>query len=119
MSDVLDDLIVLTDEKAAKKKACKGLVYRCRMTQYMDKNSCYVETVKMVPMKTLSCSGCEFCIWLHDFIREDIECNPQIWSDPENGELFEYCVTDQGTPDWETGCVEDFSCGFKKLEKKQ
>ena len=99
---------------------CKGLVFRCRKSIYIQpSDGAYVESVKMVPLRRESCTGCEKCEWLHEFMSEDIDFHEAETlieeTSTENGKKYRYEVVSTST-DWETGICDDVYCGFVLIE---
>lgn len=109
------------DEKQAgetPESICKGKIYRCRINAYISPTTGqYVRTERMVPMKRLSCPGCEKCGYLDEYMSEDLHCAGELAVEPdlEHGALYEFKITRQYR-DWETGYVDDFEMAFVKVE---
>lgn len=111
MSDPLVDWVLgdLPDEP--QHPACKGRLYRCRVTWYQKPSTgAYVNTVEFRPLKSLSCPGCRSCGWLDEFIRESdgIFGYPEC---PEDYAVYRLEVTCH-TYDWETGLPSTTPVGF-------
>lgn len=96
---------------------CSGLIFRCRINRFINKRGEYVETIRMIPLKRKSCSGCDQCGWLMEFLSEDIshEIGSPIAGNIEDNALYQYTVT-YSSRDWESGIVDDFECGFVKID---
>lgn len=98
---------------------CKGQVYRCHREYYIGSRGEYVEKVKMVPAKRLSCRGCEQCGSLLDDLQEWVgnDTPPIMPDDPySDGEYFRLAVTNINR-DWESGMVDDWDLEFVKIKK--
>lgn len=96
--------------------ACRGLIFRCRINRFINKRGEYVETTRMIPLKRKSCSGCEECDWLMEFLSEDInlEIGSPINNCVQDNALYQYTVT-YSSRDWETGIVDDLECAFVRV----
>ena len=103
---------------------CSGLVYRCRLSTYLGKKGEIVSTVKMVPMKRLSCPGCDHCRAVKELLKEDlIEDNAPSFAhagDREDGALFKLVLTSHrlmGDGDWEWADTELRYFRFRRIDK--
>ena len=102
---------------------CKGQNYRCRLNTYISVNSGdVVESIKMVPLIRKSCSGCEKCEWLIEYLTEDMSSlsvgDSVMPDDLEHDALYTLAVVDSST-DWETGICDDVTIGFKKTPENK
>ena len=60
--------------KEDKKEKCKGLVFRCVGSSFLSSHNS-IETRKSLRLlKTKSCSNCNDCSWVLEFIKDDISC---------------------------------------------
>ena len=64
-------------------------------------------------MKRLSCSGCEYCGFLDEYMPEDIYDGGGVRFEDKfiPGKLYEYKVICYSR-DWESGIVDDVETGF-------
>jgi hypothetical protein len=114
MSSLFDNIIEKEDDN---KPTCKGIIYKCKINNFINRKGHYIEKISMIPMKTLSCKGCVTCGWIEETMDDVIACdgNIQFVDKPEHNELYELKVTDTFT-DWETGMVDEFYIGFVKIK---
>ena len=93
-------------------KFCPGIVYKARLSTYIEKGGGYVETMKLVPNKTKSCEGCDNCPCLEDALCDLIDSDrPPDLSKVEDGKFYYLIIINEST-DWETGIVDDWELGF-------
>lgn len=95
---------------------CKGQIYKCEQSFFLDKRERYVEKVRMVPMKKLSCPGCKNCGGIIDAYSEfaydhGIDIRPAIF----HNEFYILDIVDKSR-DWKTGIVDDFGMAFIFIE---
>lgn len=100
---------------------CKGRVYRFRRSVYLSRRGEVVEQQKFIPMKRLSCPGCEFCMFIDDALYDEMDQYKENGIDVDtstltDGDLFSLDVVDSHR-DWESGMVDEIYLGFVKLEK--
>ena len=110
------DFTELTTSTKKDEVECKGLLYRCSVNKYLDSRGAYVETVRMIPLKRKSCTGCEKCEWLHDYLYEEVVNlypDESLFTDkyPVQGGVYRYEVTST-SKDWESGYTEIDETGF-------
>ena len=81
---------------STKEPVCNGKVYKCKLTTSIGNRGEYVETMKMVPMKKLSCPGCESCGLADDDLRDVVSYDdrPTI-TNPENGALYVLTIVNE------------------------
>ncbi len=91
---------------------CKGLIYKAKENQFKNSKGHFVLKCEMVPMKRLSCSGCESCGGIYDCIEELDPIFPDVI---EHNQLYELVIGNVST-DWESGIVDDFDLMFVKIE---
>lgn len=105
--------------KQKKENDCNGRIYRLKQTFFFNAKGHYVETIKLIPMKRLSCKGCDVCFWLDDAAEEELDCYKSGLSIDEiiDGHLYALTVTEE-SPDWETGIIEDYQLGFVRLTQQ-
>ena len=105
-------------------KKCKGLYWRGSESLYLSSYES-VETRKSLRfLKRMSCSGCEKCDWILDFLKDDLSnnyCNYNI-DHVEDGKLYtiKYTIkinTTQGYYDFLYPEVD--SVEFIKVEEKK
>jgi hypothetical protein len=112
---VPSDALELGDDGKPIEVGCKGLIFSCHTTTWFGSDGSYNESVKMYPLKRKSCTGCDNCYWLRDFLKEDMDNGSQLQDNPIHGASYEYKVTDHGYRDHETGYHEDIMCGFVRV----
>ena len=97
---------------------CRGRIYRFRVSQYVDGRGVFVRREKFVPMKRLSCPGCDRCFWVDECEVRDMHNEMYtVWSDClQVGDLVELSVTNVSR-DWETGIVDDWDYEFVRNER--
>jgi hypothetical protein len=104
-------------EAIVRTNTCKGKIYKCKISVYIDSKDNYTEKTVMMLQKRISCKGCEFCDWEQEDINEGTYCNrPPIITKPEHDSLYRLAMTNVGT-DWETGYVDSWDTEFIKLEE--
>ena len=102
------------------KIVCKGIVYKCEITRYINKKGQYVEKMIMALQKRLSCQGCSPQCQLHraDGVSESIDMGKfPILRNPENGAYYGIHAVNMHR-DWESGQVDDYDWEFYKLKEQ-
>ena len=103
-------------KRLPKGSECKGRFYRGRVSGYLNSRNEYVYTEKMIPLKRMSCPGCEKCGWVDDelsmFISE--KTYPEVIGGIEDGELYTIDICNI-SHDWESGIVDDYDLVFTKV----
>ena len=86
---------------------CKGLIYRAYVSNYMTARG-FACKFELREMKKLSCSGCNYCGSILDFLS-DIHCEDGVqgMDNLEDGRLYRLEICDIYR-DWETGYIEDW-----------
>lgn len=115
-----EDLIIKSKwelNHAEEIKNCKGRVYKCKVNKYVNGKDEYVEQIRMIPMKKMSCPGCEVCDWADEYLPDS-----NFWDNIEidvidDGAFYMLDVINI-SKDWESGIVDDWDLGFKKLACK-
>ena len=112
---------ILTEaKKRIEKNSCKGRYYRGRKNTFVSKKGEYYYIEKMIPLKKLSCVGCEHCDYLDDELNEFTSSGyllPTI-NNIEDGGLYKLELVNVST-DFETGYVDDYELEFVKIMEKQ
>lgn len=102
---LLEDFVIVVDET---KPSCKGRIYRLRINDYLGKRGELIYKETFVPVKKMSCQGCESCGWIDEFIREEMLCcnGIKIVDDGvrNDGDLF--MINCEESIDYETGIKE-------------
>lgn len=117
----MDDKYGIFEEiKVIKVNKCMGRIYRCYVNVYLNKREEYVCSIKMSPLKKLSCPGCEKCGWVDEYLPEfatnDLEnYHPMIKGDIINMGLYRLEIIDTHK-DWETGIVDDVEIHFVEIK---
>lgn len=91
---------------------CKGIFYKGKVNMFINSNDEYVYTQRMIPLRKMSCKGCEKCGFLLDDLRENISngCNPL----PEkivHNKIYQLKMTN-AMVDYESGYVDDWDIEF-------
>lgn len=68
------DLLSINDF-AVKKEPCKGRFYKGVINTFINSKGHIIEKKSLIPLKKLSCKGCEECGYLNEYLQEDISCN--------------------------------------------
>ena len=85
-----------------KPERCRGLVFRADVGWYFSEENGLGFTVRLRPLKKLSCPGCDFCMWQWEVLREPSSDLPIVNIDQvDHGEL--YTLDQESCVDWETG----------------
>lgn len=95
-------------------KQCKGLIFRCTVNTFVNAKGEYIHQERMIPMKRLSCPGCENCGFIRDNFREYTEENLVGVDKIEHGRLYRLRII-EGPPNWKTGVPDDFEMEFLML----
>jgi len=91
-------------------KHCKGLYFRCRMSQFISSKGEYIYTEKMIPLKRKSCTGCDKCMPVLDCF-DDILDIPVVIEKIVDGGLYKLDIINESR-DWETGIIDEWDLGF-------
>ena len=105
----------LSDFSAQTKQKCNGLIFRARENIYISSRGEFIRQEKMIPMKRLSCGGCDQCEYMPDLLYEELANGgmPIIKGDFDNEALYTLDVINISR-DWETGIVDDWTLAFIK-----
>jgi len=91
------DMISLEPKPANK---CKGIIFRCRISLYLTGGG-YSEQMRMIPLKRQSCSGCDACGGMLEWLQENIMCGEApIIDNPEDGAMYLLSGQGGGGPDY-------------------
>lgn len=75
-------------EMTTQEHNCKGKIFRYKESRFVRKSGAIVTERSFIPMKKLSCDGCEHCDW-YDCSIEDYINENEIESDSyEDGKLY-------------------------------
>jgi len=103
MNDVKIDLL-RTPEDIAEEEACKGLIFRGRVSTWFDGTSIHTKK-SLVLLKRRSCAGCKYCDWILDFLKEDLGNNPfeDVSAIIEDGKMYTivFDISEDGEDDIE------------------
>ncbi len=102
------------------KMQCKGQIFRGRASVFLNTKGIYIYQERMIPMKRLSCTGCDSCGSLIGLLSEgylEMDTRPII-QDIEDGALYQLRIVNE-SKDWETGHVDDFDLEFVKTKEIQ
>lgn len=112
MTDFPEGLIITTGD------TCKGLVFKCIVSSYIDKNGIYINTTKMVLLKRKSCDDCESCDCLlnefYEYIEEGLIPDHDKYIEDKALYMLSCEVTNV---DFETGYADDWDYVFVKIEE--
>ena len=98
-------------------ETCKGLIYRCQVNQFLNAKGTYIDSIRMEPLKRMSCPGCDRCAYLRDQTREHISMGtPPIINNPVSSALYELRITNLSR-DYETGYPDDWDMVFVKIKE--
>ncbi len=93
---------------------CKGLVYRYVQERYINAKGDLFLTDRFRFLKSKSCTGCQVCDWLLEYVRE-LDFDPILPKGLRHGSVYELkCIAEYR--DWETGIVDDVDVGFVLYE---
>ena len=92
---------------------CKGRIYKARLNVYIDKRGDYIETRRMVLMKSLSCYGCGECGWIDEAMPEINKDWYPIIDGLDDGELY-YLDAEASSIDHETGIADGYDFIFRR-----
>jgi hypothetical protein len=86
---------------------CKGLLFKGRVSSWFDGKNIHTKKSLML-LKRKSCSGCEYCDWQYEYLKEDSACfsDEDIIGDIEDGKLYTTKFS----------VVRDFETGFEEVE---
>lgn len=105
-------------EREKKKNACKGLFWRAKVSSY-----CYDGKLGMRKtlnfLKRASCTGCEHCGWVLEFLEESVPEDPNVdyFGNLEHNKIYTYSpVTSK---DWESGHVDLEYIEFVEVNGKE
>ncbi|MCK5614425.1 hypothetical protein KAR91_71825 [Candidatus Pacearchaeota archaeon] len=92
------DLTARTPERVKAIADCKGKVFRARVNTFFNAKGHFIYQERMIPLKRMSCPGCEICDWMDEYIKEDMDCGyTPIIEDPiRDGALYELVSYDHG-----------------------
>lgn len=108
----LDDFV---DKDALDVESCKGRIYKCKVSTYLDGRGNYTQKVSMDLQKRKSCKGCAKCGWIDDALTENLACGePPIINTYENNALYTLRSVNEKR-DWETGYIDSFDLEYIKL----
>ena len=97
-------------------KTCNGAVYRFKINSFINAKGEVVETSRMIPMKRLSCKGCENCGDKSEMLSEWMsEGNTPDLGNCVNNGLYVLLV-DVTSRDFETGHADDWDMIFLPTE---
>jgi hypothetical protein len=95
MYDSINSLIkdAIDERKGEKAETCKGLYWRGRVNCFMNGSS--IETRKSLRLlKKMSCSGCDQCEWLWEYLNEVIGNEEEdSLSEIKDGLIYTFKVT--------------------------
>ncbi|RKZ94772.1 MAG: hypothetical protein DRQ46_09440 [Gammaproteobacteria bacterium] len=87
---------------------CKGLVFRFSNTICITSHRGFMQRKELRLLKRRSCTGCEKCGWIEDYIYEELEQGDNkdfnLMRDLEHGKM--YTPHFESSRDWESGHYE-------------
>jgi hypothetical protein len=100
-------------------KSCSGTVFKADVQNFRTNKGGFGFSVRLVPVKRLSCTGCEACGWQSEAFSEVGNDWPILNIETaEHDKLYEVGVCNIGT-DWETGQVDEWDLELIPYEKGQ
>ena len=98
---------------------CKGLIFRYSRDVWIGSDNDVNFRDRFRWNKTLSCDGCDKCLWMWDDLQEfmgDYSKGEGVMFDGVQDKLYQLMVTNIST-DWESGHVDDSDLEFVKCEE--
>jgi len=98
---------------------CKGLIYRCRVNNYVNGKGELLSQIRMIPLKRLSCKGCDHCACVIDTLSEDVanDLIPDL-TRVVSGKIYKLIYIETGI-DYETGVVDDWDWEFREVKEEK
>lgn len=98
-------------------ESCNGRIYKCKINKFLNKKEEYVETVRMIPIKRMSCPGCDVCGWADEYLHDSTYYEENLINieDAEHDKFYRLQVVNPSY-DWETGICDEWELEFQKLE---
>lgn len=97
---------------------CKGLFYRGRVSSFLDKKGGYTYQERMVPLKRMSCPGCDQCEWLRDSLSESVSYgDTPVIKDIKDGAMYSLKVVNESR-DFETGHIDSWDMEFVEVSNE-
>jgi hypothetical protein len=104
------------DDGNLKNDVCKGLIFKCKVNNFINSKNEIIFSTRFIPVKKLSCQGCPTCGALMDSLKESLIYGIlPLTTTSEDGKLYMLGFSNVST-DWETGQVDDFDLEFFPLE---
>lgn len=123
-------LKLLKLEVEKNKEACNGKFYKAKFNPFINRKGEYVYQIRMIPIKKMSCPGCDSCWFLDEDLNERLGCfeydkhkskSPFHSGHIPNMEhlrhdhIYELKATNL-SKDWETGYVDDWDLEFVEIK---
>lgn len=91
---------------------CSGKIYRCKINIFLNAKKEYVEQIRMIPQKRLSCQGCMYCGQINDELPDFINMKESlIPEEAVDGALYRLDIIN-GVADWE------YDLGFIQIDEE-
>jgi len=97
---------------------CKGRFFRGHINNFLNSKGHIVSTIKLIPLKRKSCSGCEHCGWVDEVLNEEIQ--------ESYGNILLKDIKDQGLYElvgkgdqYMTDCGMEYECYLEFEERKE
>ena len=97
---------------------CKGLIYKLRVSRYLDSKGNYVKKRVFVRQRRLSCKGCDRCGWLLETLSEDVsyDITPIVQEYHNNG--YYRLITTNHSYDRESGVMDGWNMEFVYISEQ-
>lgn len=87
---------------------CQGIVFRASVQNYLTKKGGFGFTVRLTPVKKISCPGCEKCGWqVENFVEVSNDWPILGIENCEDGKFYTISTCNE-LRDWETGQVDSW-----------
>ncbi len=106
MTIIINDDFGLIDKK--EEKHCQGQVFKANVQNFRTKRNDFGFSVRLIPMKRMSCPGCEKCGWQSEIFGEISNDWPIVGIESvEDGKFYTISVCNESR-DWESGQINDW-----------
>jgi len=91
---------------------CKGLFYKFYRNVFINKKGHLITTEKLIPLKRISCKGCQVCENLIENLKEDLSLMDRLptLERPQVGKIYQLII------DW---VFDECYLKFVEVEKKE
>ena len=95
---------------------CKGKIYKYKESRFVRKSGAIVTTREFVPIKRLSCKGCEHCGNIVELVDDYIQCDEIVSDNYENGGLYKLMANSFRVGRYDEPDEWDYELYFSKKE---